>query len=93
VPLYDVLVELDDITITPRAIMDNPYPTIAEVFQSVSNGKVAIASAITDKGVSTDATDTFAQMAVNIERISGGGGVSFEGIDTQIEVVSYTEVN
>lgn len=93
VPLYDVLVELDDITITPRAIMDNPYPTIAEVFQSVSNGKVAIASAITDKGVSTDATDTFAQMAVNIERISGGGGVSFEGIDTPIEVVSYTEVN
>jgi hypothetical protein len=54
---------------------------------------VAIASAITDKGVSTDAKDTFAQMAVNIERISGGGGVSFEGIDTQIEVVSYTEVN
>lgn len=42
---------------------------IKEVFQSVSNGKELIASAITDKGVETDARDTFSQMALNIERI------------------------
>lgn len=43
-----------------------------ELFQSVSNGKILVASAITDKGVSTDATDTFATMADNINQISTG---------------------
>ena len=37
---------------------------------SVSNGKSLIASAITDKGVSTAATATFQQMANNIGAIS-----------------------
>ena len=39
---------------------------IAETFQSVSNGKTLIASAITDKGVTTSNTDTFQTMANNI---------------------------
>ena len=39
---------------------------IKEVFQSVSNGKELIASAITDKGVQTDANVTFSKMAENI---------------------------
>ena len=43
-----------------------------ELFQSVSNGKTLVASAITDKGVATDATDTFATMADNINQISTG---------------------
>ena len=42
---------------------DNKYN---ELFQSVSNGKSLVASAITDKGIATDATDTFATMANNI---------------------------
>ena len=37
---------------------------------SVSNGKSAVASAITDKGVSTSATATFNTMAANIRAIS-----------------------
>lgn len=37
-----------------------------EVFTSVSNGKASIASAITDKGVSTASDATFATMATNI---------------------------
>ena len=37
---------------------------------SVSNGKSAVASAITDKGVSTSATASFEQMAANIAAIS-----------------------
>lgn len=37
---------------------------------SVSNGKSAVASAITDKGVSTSATASFETMATNIGKIS-----------------------
>ena len=39
---------------------------------SVSNGKSAVASAITDKGISTSATATFDTMASNIRAISTG---------------------
>lgn len=46
---------------------------INELFQSVSNGKELIASAITDKGVETDANAKFATMAENIGKIDGGG--------------------
>ncbi len=45
---------------------------LQEVFTSVSNGKALIAGAITDKGVDTPADATFAEMAYNIEQISGG---------------------
>ena len=39
-----------------------------EVFQSVSNGKSLIASAITDKGITTAADATFQTMADNISK-------------------------
>lgn len=42
-----------------------------ELFQSVSNGKTAVANAITDKGVATSTTAEFATMATNIAKISG----------------------
>lgn len=45
---------------------------IKEVFTSVSNGKSLVASAITDKGIQTDATATFDVMAENISNIQGG---------------------
>lgn len=47
---------------------------IKEVFQSVSDGKALIASAITDKGVQTDAAAAFSIMADNIGQIETGGG-------------------
>ena len=47
---------------------------VNECFQSVSNGKALIASAIADKKVATDATATFAQMAENISKIVLGSG-------------------
>lgn len=50
-----------DINATNQAVND--------CFQSVSDGKALVASAITDKGVSTDATATFSQMATNISSI------------------------
>ena len=42
---------------------------IDELFQSVSSGKTIIAEAITDKGVSTSANDSFSTMASNIRKI------------------------
>lgn len=69
-----------DILPTIQAVEDNMESgklvdalAIKEVFTSVSNGKELIASAITDKGVQTGATDTFATMAGNIGMISVGG--------------------
>lgn len=53
-----------------------------ELFQSVSNGKGLLASAITDMGVTTLATDTFEVMANNIRKITTGGGDTGGG-DTQ----------
>ena len=46
-----------------------------ELFQSVSDGKTAIAAAITDKGVATAADATFQQMATNIGQIETNGSV------------------
>lgn len=45
-----------------------------ELFQSVSDGKAKIAEAITDKGVTTSATDTFDNMANNIHQITTSSG-------------------
>lgn len=59
----------------------NVQGAIDELFQSVSEGKSLIAAAVTDKGVETAATDSFATMAGNIGQISGG---------TQLESVSLS---
>lgn len=59
---------------------DNVQDAIEEVFQSVSNGKTLIAAAITDKGVSTAATDSFQTMASNIESLE---------IATEGQIVAY----
>ena len=45
---------------------------VDELFQSVSSGKTLVANAITGKGVSTATDATFATMATNIGKISGG---------------------
>ena len=46
------------------------YTAINDLKTSVSNGKSAVASAITDKGVSTSATASFDTMANNIKKIN-----------------------
>lgn len=51
---------------------NNVQGAIDQLFTSVSNGKQQIASAITDKGVSTSGTDSFATMAENIGKIVTG---------------------
>ena len=45
---------------------------INEIKKSVSDGKSKVASAITEKGVATEATDTFDMMAENIRNIPSG---------------------
>lgn len=55
-----------------KAVVNEHETEINELFSSVSNGKEAIASAITDKGVETSSTDTFSTMANNIEQIPSG---------------------
>lgn len=47
----------------------NMQEAVAELFTSVSNGKAAVASAITDKGVQTESDAAYAQMAAHIRAI------------------------
>lgn len=49
---------------------------INELFQNVSSGKELIATAITDKGVTTSSDDTFQTMADNIRLIEGSSSSS-----------------
>lgn len=54
---------------------------VNQLFTSVSDGKALVASAITDKGVPTEATDTFQTIADNIANIPEGGRGRFR-VDT-----------
>ena len=54
---------------------------INEVFQDVDNGKTLIASAITDKGITTSNNDTFQVMADNISKINS--------VITDVNINSY----
>jgi WD40 repeat protein len=69
----------------------NLVVAINEVFQSVGNGKTLIADAITDKGVPTSATDTFGQMATNIEAIETGGEITGETLEQILLATSVTK--
>ena len=69
-----------DMLKTAETVMENKEEgksvdalVVKEVFQNVSDGKRLLASAITDKGVSTDAGDSFSVMAENVGKIQGRG--------------------
>lgn len=55
---------------------DNVQAAVTELFTSVSDGKSAVAAAITDMGVTTAADATFQQMADNIGQIQTGPDTS-----------------
>lgn len=57
-------------------IATNVQEAIEEVFQDVSNGKKIIATAITDKGITTSSNDDFQTIADNINQIKTGVDVS-----------------
>lgn len=65
VPLFAVVDSMAEM----EAKLEVVNEQIESCFQSVSDGKALVASAITDKGVPTDATSTFSQMANNIANI------------------------
>lgn len=64
------------------------------LFQSVSDGKRKVAEAITDKGVTTSASDTFDTMAGNIRNIqtSGGGEIPEGYIDTSDATATPSDI-
>lgn len=65
----EVHASLENVNVTqPKSFVD----FVTQVKKSVSDGKSKVASAITDKGVSTEATDTFDTMAENIGKIQTG---------------------
>lgn len=64
-----------------NAITEN----LVNCFQSVSNGKSLVASAITDKGVTTSSDATFETMANNIEAIPVGKCI-YLGTGTRFDV-------
>ena len=70
---YDILPTVESVKNNTESGKLVDALAVKEVFTSVSNGKSLIASAITGKGVQTDATDTFDTMATNIEKIESGG--------------------
>ena len=65
----EVHASLENVNVTqPKSFVD----FVSQVKKSVSDGKSKVASAITDKGVATEATDTFDVMAENIGKIQTG---------------------
>lgn len=76
--LEDVSSQYKDIakevgTETLKTTAQDVKGAINEVFQSASNGKLAIVTALTGKGISASNTDTFEQLANKIGTISGSG--------------------
>lgn len=75
--------DMDKIDKSIKTISDE----IAEIKKSVSDGKSKVASAITDKGVATEATDTFDTIAGNIGKIQTGTS------NTQVLPTTYIKAN
>ena len=63
---------------------------INETFTSASNGKTAIAAAITGKGVPTSSSDSFATMAANIALIGGSSYTKIASVDYTVSTTATT---
>lgn len=66
---FDSTRSINDVINNNYSMIVNTNSEIMSLKSSVSNGKSAVASAITDKGVSTSATASFNTMANNIRNI------------------------
>ena len=64
--------DIGDVTTLKTNVKDNLVKAVNECFQSASDGKALIASAITGKGIETDSDATFEVMASNIALIQTG---------------------
>lgn len=80
----EVHASLEDVNITqPKSFVD----FVTQIKKSVSDGKSKVASAITEKGVNTEATDTFDVMAENIGKIQTGTS------NTQVLPTTFVKAN
>lgn len=70
VPYDNTSTELESTNV--QSAIDEVNEKVEECFQSVSNGKSLIASAITDKGVPTTSDASFSKMSENIASIQTG---------------------
>lgn len=64
--------DIGDVATLKTSAKDTLVKAVNECFQSASDGKIAVANAITGKGVATSADATFATMANNISAIKVG---------------------
>ena len=76
----EVHASLENVNVTqPKSFVD----LVTQIKKSVSDGKELVATAITDKGVATESTDTFATMADNIGQIESG--TSFDRVIVSLD--------
>lgn len=85
-----------------NAIVSSINTDLDDLFQSVSNGKALVASAITDKGVITASDATFQDLANNISLLSKIGGfiddtesnnIFMYGYDENVYTLKYEDTN
>ena len=69
-----------------KSEIDATNSNLESCFQSVSNGKALVASAITDQGIKTDATATFEVMANNIRSIERTKKIDFNVWTSNFEI-------
>ena len=80
----EVHASLENVNVTqPKSFVD----LVTQVKKSVSDGKSKVASAITDKGVATEATDTFDTIAENVGKIQTGTS------NTQVLPTTFVKAN
>lgn len=64
--------------------------------KSVSDGKTEVASAITEKGVATESTDSFSTMAENVRQIktgsAGGSGSTITHVGEAIKTITSNQI-
>lgn len=70
---------------------------IEDTKKSVSDGKTEVASAITEKGVATESTDSFAVMAENVRQIktsgsAGGSGSTITHVGDAIKTITSNQI-
>lgn len=90
---YDILGSSDAVRENTESGKIVDALVVKEVFQSVSDGKAMLASAITGKGVQTDASETFEGMAENIKAITSGSGGSNKGISLCMYEIRAVKAN